>query len=383
MGRMLNYRSLKGQYDADPAHCIRELGEAIASGQIKPKEFSIRELAEEFLGEDVVRRMERRKGGGLTLLEAASAVDTSAFSNVNGQIIYSTVKKEFDLADVAVDALATTVPTVFLDGEKIPGVSGIGDEAEIVDEGQPFPTVGLSEEYIQTPPLKKRGFIVPVTREVIVADRTGLILKRCADGAKWLALNKLKRLLDQVFGVVNNYKRNGTALNTYLTSGAYINSQANTLVDWTDVENAELLFDAMTDPNTGEPIGANMLGKPMVAIVPTALHRTSRRIVNATETRFGDGASNTTATYGENPLNGTQIQVLSSPYVKARTGSASTWFYGSPKDAFSYMQAWAVETEQAPANSEADFERDIKQRYKVSEMGVPATVEPRYMTKNT
>lgn len=384
MPRMLNYRSLKEQYDADPAHCCRELGAAIEGRQLNGRDFSIRELAEAFLGESVVRAMEpRRKSGGMRLLEAASAVDTSAFSNVNGQIIYSMVKEQFNLADNVTEALCTTTQTTILDGEKIPGVGGIGDEAEVVDEAQPYPTVGVSEEYIQTPPLKKRGFIVPVTREIIVADKTGRIVKTCSDTAKWLALNKMKRVLDVVFGVVNNYKRNGTAYNTFLTSGAYINQHANPLVDWTDVENAELLFDAMTDPNTGEPIGAGMLGMAMTMIVPTALRRTAARFVNATEIRFGDGASGTTATYGKNPLDGTNIGIVSSPYVKARTGSASTWFYGSPKDAFVYMEAWGVETQQAPSNAEADFERDIKLQYKVSEMGAAGVLEPRYVTKNT
>lgn len=384
MGRMLNYRSLKEQYDADPAHCCRELGEAIEGRHLDTRDFSIRELAEAFLGEDVVRAMEpRRKSGGLRLLEAASAVDTTAFSNITGQIVFSKVKEQFGLIDTAVDALCTTVPTTILDGEKIPGVSGIGDEAEVVEEARPYPTVGVSEEYIQTPKLLKRGFIVPVTREIIVADKTGRVVKQCGDTGKWLALNKMKRVLDTVFGVTNTYKRNGTSYNTYLTSGAYINQQANPLADWTDVENAELLFDAMTDPNTGEPIGADLMGRGMVLIVPTALKRTAARFVNATEIRFGDGASNTTATYGKNPLDGTDITIWSSPYVKARTGSASTWFYGAPKDAFLYMEAWGIETQQAPANSQADFERDIRLQFKVSEMGAAAVEEPRRMTKNT
>lgn len=385
MPRMLNYRSLKEQYDADPAHCCRELGAAIESRQLKGSEFSIRELAEAFLGEDVVRRMEPRKSGGLRLLEAASAVDTTAFSNVNGQIIYSMVKEQFDLADVQTDALCTTVPTTILDGEKVPGVGGIGDEAEVVDEAQPYPTVGVNEEYVQTPPLKKRGFIVPVTREIIVADKTGRIVKTCADTAKWLALNKTKRILDTVFGVNNTYKRNGSAYNTYLTSGAYINTvTTNALVDWTDVENGWLAFDALTDPNTGEPIGADLMARNLTVIVPSALLWTARRVFQATEIRFGDGATGTTATYGANPLAaGAGFTIWSSPYVKARTGSASTWFMGDFKEAFAYMEAWGVETSQAPDNSEADFRRDIKLQFKVSEMGAAAVMEPRRVLKIT
>ena len=46
------------------------------------------------------------------------------------------------------------------------------------------------------------------------------------------------------------------------------------------------------------------------------------------------------------------------------------------------MQAWDVETTQAPANSEADFTRDIKLRFKVSEMGVAVATEPRFWSRS-
>ncbi len=382
--RALNYRNLREQYDADPQNCVRELNDAIVTKAVSMENFSIRELAEAFLGEQIVRAMEPgRKSGGLRLLEAGSAVDTTAFSNITGQIIFSTVKEQFKLAAMLAESLCTTTDTTFLNGEKIPGIGGIGDEAEIVDEAQPYPYVGVNEEYVETPALKKRGFIVPVTREIIVADRTGVLMQQVSQTAQWLGLNKEKRVLDTVVGVTNTYKRNGTSLNTYLTSGAYVNSHSNTLVDWTDIENAELLFDAMTDPNTGEPIGANMLGMAMTLIAPTKLRRTADRIVKATDIRYGDGASSTTATYGPNPLTGTPITVVSSPYVKQRTSSDSKWFFGDPKKAFAYMQAWGIETSQAPTNSEAEFERDIKMQFKVSEMGTAAVVEPRYMTENT
>lgn len=387
MPRMLNYRSLKEQYDADPANCCRELGEALEGRQLRTQDFSVRECAEAFLGEDIVRSMEARKSGGMRLLEAAQAVDTSAFSNVTGQIIFSRVREAFDLYGMIAEELATTVPTTFLRGEKIPGIGQVGDTAEIVEEGQPFPEVGLNEEYVETPPLVKRGFILPVTREIITADRTGILLKRAGDGGKWLVLNKEKRVVDVAVGATNNYKRNGTATNTFLTSGAYINDQtSNALADWTNVQKAELLFNAITDPNTGEPI---LLGGPMTLLAPSALLRTALRIQRATDIRYGDGASATTAAYGPNPLasegvNGTTpIKVLSSAYVKSRNGGSVTkWYYGQPKEAFSYMQAWAMETSQAPANSEADFTRDIKLRFKVSEMGVAAATEPRYWTRN-
>ena len=72
---------------------------------------------------------------------------------------------------------------------------------------------------------------MPVTREIIIADRTGILLKAAAETGHWCGLNKEKRVLDVVTGQVNNYKRNLTATNTYLTSGTYVNSQTGNALD--------------------------------------------------------------------------------------------------------------------------------------------------------
>lgn len=377
---MLNAKDLRHQFDLEPVTAMKQFEANLESGQLTLEHVSIKGLAKAFLGDDVIQAMEDRKSGGMLLREANSAVDTSLFSNITGQFLFNTVKKSYGLwADIS-NLLATTRPTKILNGERIPGIGGIGDEAEIVGEGQPYPEVGPNEEYVLIPPLVKRGFIVSVTREILIADLTGILIQACSDTAKWLGVNRMKRVIDVAVGVTNTYNRNGTATNTYLTSGAYINNQANTLVDWTDFENAMLLFDAITDPNTSEPI---MWGGQMTALVPTALSLTTNRIVNATQIRFNDGASNTTATYGSNPINGQPINIVTSPYVKLRTGSASTWFFGNFKDAFGYSEAWGIETQQAPAQNLAQFERDIEQRYKVSEMGAAFVMEPRLVTKNT
>lgn len=393
MPKAMNLREMRRQVETlGRARTVALWGELFEDKQagVKPDDVSVRDLFEAYVpdGTEVLRRMRPGVGGGLTLLEASNAVDTSVFSAITGQLIFTKIKDEYQLATLLADQLVTTMPTSFIEGEKIPGIGGIGDEAEIIEEGYPYPLAGIGPEYIEAPPTKKRGFIVPVTREIIIADRTGVLLARAGDGGKWMGVNKEKRVIDVAVGVINNYKRNGTSTNTYLTAGAYINQQANSLVagDWTKIENAELLFDAMLDPNTGEPIGISPGGYTL--LVPTALRMTALRIANATEVRYGDGASNTSAYYMGNPLSDRPsgsggIAVMSSPYVKARTGSATTWFYGQPKEAFTYSEVWGIETSQAPANNEKDFNNDIQQQYKVSERGVAWTNEPRRMTKNT
>lgn len=359
-----------------------DLDASIGPHGYNENDFSLRELFEEFVpdGREIVGSWSPRSGGGRGgIMLHESSVDTSAFNHITGQIVYSTVLDRFNSPQFIASQLCTTVPTQF-NGEKIPGVSQIGDEAEIVGEGQAYPTAGVGEEWIETPETVKRGFMVPVTKEAIFFDRTGLVVQRAADVSTWLGVNKEKRVIDVAIGTTNTYRRNGgSVVNTYQASTPWVNVKAtNALVDWTDIENAELLFDGLTDPNTGEPI----VVMPNTILVPSALKHTARRILNATEIQFGDGASNTTRTVGANPVGG-DYTILTSQYVKARTSSDSTWYIGDFKNAFWYMENWPITSVQAPSNSEAEFTRDIVMRWKVSERGTVAVVEPRRVVKCT
>ncbi|MBW3600566.1 MAG: Mu-like prophage major head subunit gpT family protein, partial [Planctomycetes bacterium] len=301
MSRALNYRQLKRFYDLDPRRTCDELLEGVQQGHLRVEELSLRGLFEALVedGRKLVQLLDPRQSGGTSLVEAAGAVDTSAFSNITGQIVYSKALESFRDPAFLWPQLVETVPTQ-LSGEKIPGIGRIGDQAETIGEGQPYPLAGLSEEYVETPETAKRGFIVPVTKEAIFFDRTGLVLRRAAEVARWLGVNKEKRVLDVVLGVENPYKRNGVENDTYLSSGDWVNIKAtNALEDWTDIEAAELLLDGMSDPNTGEPIAI----MPDTLIVPTALKHTARRIVRAVSIAHVDNtaAADTVRTTSTNP----------------------------------------------------------------------------------
>lgn len=361
---------------------------ALADGAIRPHEFSLRGLFESFVpeGREILDSWNpRHGGGGVTLQE--SGVTTTTFSSITGQIIYSEVLERFNDPLLIGSQLCPSRSTEF-DGEKIPGIGQIGDEAEAIGEAKPYPLAGVTEEYIETPRTTKRGVIVPVTKEAIFFDRTGLVLERAGDVAHSLAINKEKRCLDTALGITTSYRRNGGAAQaTYgdtHTEGDFDNlAGSNALADWTDIEIAELLFDAITDPNTGEPIDV----MPSQLVVPTALLRTAQRILSATEIRVGDGASASTQTISGNPVAQSRgsgaYTILSNQYVKARTSSATTWFIGQFNRAFRYMENWPITAVQAPPNSEAEFTHDIVQRFKVSERGAPAVIEPRYVVKCT
>jgi hypothetical protein len=362
-----------------------ELEESLEKGEIQPNEFSVREVFEGFVedGREIVDSWKPGSvNGGINLIEAGNAIDTSAFSNITGQIVYTRVIQAFGDPAFIGDQLVETIPTQF-NGEKIPGIGRLGDASQTIPESGLYPTVGTSEEWIDTPQTTKRGFIVPVTKEAIFFDRTGLVLERAREVAEWCALNKEKRILDIALGITTSYRRNGAAaIATYQASTPFVNiKSSNGLTDWTNVEAAELLFDALTDPNTGEVI--NIV--PDTLIVPTALKHTARRITRATEVQYNAGgyaaSGNVQRTVSANPLD--SYNILTSRLVKARTSSATTWFIGNPKKAFAYMQNWPISVVQAPNNSEPEFTQDIVARYKVSERGAAAVRDPRYMVKCT
>ncbi len=362
------------------------LKEALDSKQVEAKEFSFAELFEEFVpdGRELRQSFNPRYGGNSMLLENAGqggAVSTGAFANITGQIVYSRIMDAYNAPGFIGDQLVETIPTNF-DGEKIPGIGQIGDEAEAIQEGNPYPMAGFSEEWIETPSTIKRGFIVGVTKEAIFFDRTGLILQRAGDVANWIRVNKEKRILDLVLGITTTYRRNGAAAQATYGDTPFDNLQAtNALADWTNVEKALLLFDALSDPNTGEPITI----MPDGMIVPTALKMTARRILNASQVFYGPGGATTNATVAQspNPLGDQSYNVISSPYVSLRASSSTTWWIGQFKKGFKYMENWPITVQKAPANSEAEFTQDVVARWKVSERGAAAVFDPRYAVKCT
>jgi hypothetical protein len=385
--RAIKYRELKQMYDKlGRAECVRHLTEALDQGHLKPEDFSIRELAEVTVGPERVRQMDPRCGGGVDLLEAGEGVDVTAFSNITGQVVRAKILESYTQEAFVVSKLVDIIPTR-LDGEKIPGIGRVKDEIAEVRPGMPYPSLGFAEDYIETPQTTKRGFIVPVTKEAIFFDRTHLILQRAAEVGEVLGLNKEKRLVDLLIGTTNNYKWKGTAYNTYYASGdggPWINVTDEELVDWTDVDAAEQLFADILDPNTEEPV----LVKATTVLVMPAYRHAAHRVFNAAEITY-TAAGAETATTAANPLGSYRVVESRLAYRRiiasgeAAEDAKKWWFIGDFRKAFAYMENWPITVTQSPPNSEAEFNQDIVLRFKASERGAAAVINPRYVVKST
>lgn len=387
--RALKYRELKRMYEGlGPDLCCQRLTESLETRKLKPSDFSIRDLAEVTVGAEWVRLMDPRRGGGSLLLEG-DGVDSTAFSNITGQIVVAAVMEAYQSPAFWASGEVRTIPTR-LDGEKIPGMSRLSEgDVESVGEGMPFPHAGFGEDWIETPATTKRGLIVPVTKEAVFFDRTGLILQRAAEVGEVLGLNKEKRVLDVILGVTNNYKWKGTTYSTYVST-PWDNTITDVLTDYTDIDAAEQMFTSMVDPHTGEPIVINPAEMSLV-VMPNNRHR-ARQILNATQLMYGipSSASAQTLTYSPNTISPYRL-LDNTALAKARlvasgvaaADAAKYWYLGSIRRAFAYMENWPITVVQAPANSEEEFNRDIVARFKASERGAAAVMDPRYVVQST
>jgi len=251
-----------------------------------------------------------------------------------------------------------------------------------VGEGEEFPLVGLQQDWIETPETVKYGMIVPVTKEAIFFDRTNLLLMRAKNVGKWAALRREKEIIKVATGVTNNFKRKGTANNTYAASGGHgiVNQITDALADWTDLNAAYQKFAGMTDWTTGEAI----VVMPKILLVGQTLLPTARYILSSTQVRGGTSNTTNYQTISTDPIkNMMPLEVLYSPLIESLTSETNDWWVGDFKSAFALMENWGISQEVAPANSEWAFTRDIVQRYKVSERSVAAVIDPHYVVQST
>lgn len=382
--KTIYYRELKRRFELDGAKRTTEhLVEALKTGELKPEDFSFRDLAEAAIpdGAEWVRTLDPRVGDSIVESEA---VDTSAFLNISGQIILAKILDSYRHEAFIASRLVETIPTR-LAKERIPGIGKIESAAMEIHEGMKYPNVGFGEEYVDTPETTKHGLIVPVTREAVFFDQTGLILRRAAEVGEILGMDREKRILRMVLGLTNTYSRNGVSHSTYYTSGdtnaPWVNKLAgNSLEDWTNVDTAEQLFADMLDPNTQEPI---LMRSNSVLVMPGKRY-TASRIFSTNEVSWTSSNGVRTATTS-NPLQNYKVLDSAFAYRLLLAGGLSAavaqehWFIGDFKKAFAYMENWPITVTRSSRFSEADFSQDILIRFKASERGTPAVLDPRCM----
>lgn len=377
--------------------------ESFDKGEFTMEDFSIQDLCRELIpnGHEFVRQMDPRAE---TVLEASpDVVDTSAFSQITGQLMFSTIKQALEDEDLIGDMLVSSMPSNLRDEEKIPGISNTANEFENeVPEGKEFPLVGLSEEFVMAPRSEVHGGIIGITRQMIRADKTGVLIQRAREIGIGLAVNREITILKTVLGLIDNdHNANGERRNTYAAAGAnmgFNNLDNAELLDYSDIIEVEEVFRTMSDPHTGRPL---RVSPKVLLCAPTPVAWVARRLIKATEVRndqrpvLAAGVSVYQPT-SPNPIP-YALEVVSSDLVPRliqeytgkggitaanRTAAVKHWFLGDFKKAFYWKELVPLEVKEEPPNSSIAFERDVMLRFRVMYDGSCFPYEPRYVVRS-
>ncbi len=394
----VNYKRLLKLFESKGSDAPGLLRESFEAKELRPSDIDLGKLFAECYGWH--NYLSCRSGQSLAtavmsnaLQEADGAVSTAAFQNVSGQFMYTTVLDAYMAEENIFRTLIPEAPASTLDGEKIPGITEIGDEIGVRKETDPYPIAGVGEDWIFTPTIKDRGMIVPVTWEAIFNDKTGLVSQRAGDVGKWMGLRREKQAVDTVIDEIVNdttgpwrYNWRGTTIATYGdNSGSHTwdnLAATNGLTDWSQVDAAEQLFNAITDPYTGEPV----LIEPRHLIVSKVKEQTARRVISGTEIRVATPGYattlNPTQTLMTNPyLN--KYELKTSRLLGARMAVNTSWFLGDITKYAKCMMAEKMNVLPAPPNNQDEFHRRIVQQYRVNERFAYVVVQPRAMVKST
>jgi len=405
------------------ARCVKENGlpwtkhqiqESFDKKEFKPEDFSLKDMFKGMVkdGREALDNWERdlRRGGHIT--EAVHAIDTGAMANITGQVFFNAIQDAMTMDNFIGDQLVSPFPSNLQGEEKVPGISVVADEfAGNVTEGEPYPNIGLSENYITIPAAEKKGGIIGVTKEAIIADRTGILIERMRSLGNGLGLRREKSIIDVVIGAVNPYSYKGEARLTYgdgATAGealGFINEATPALVNYTDVQEIAEVFYAILEADTSEPLSHS----PDTVICGGNLSWTASAVFNDVQTRLAQderpilGAgivADIIQSIGANRIpDKFQCKILTNEWVTQRLlagGIAGVgglacdtralanamWFIGKPKRAFVWKEIWPLSVEEEPTNSVVQFEQDVVMRFKASYKGVAGVREPRYMIRS-
>ena len=390
----VNHKKLVEGYKLDPVAADAGLKAAIDSRQITPRDFDFGKLFTECFGwhEFVACREGKQLAHDVfkRVSESDAGVTTAAFQNISGQIVYAATLEKYQSEEFTFAKLIPEVKATILDGEKMAGITELGDISAVRKEGDPYAEAGVGEDWIYTPPVPDYGRIVSVTWEAVFNDRTGQLLDRAGDVGYWIGYGEEVKAIDCVVDentTAHRYNwRTAGLIATYGdNSGSHTWDNlagSNALVDWTDVDAAEQVFNGLTNPFTGTPI----MIEPRHIVVTKQLEQTARRIVSATEIRVATPGyattNNPTLTNMANPyLN--KYEVVTSRLLAARMATDTTWFLGDITKLAKRMVAEPLTVVQAPTNNSMEFERRIVSRFRANKRYAHVVVQPRSMVQST
>lgn len=373
---------------------IAQMRESINAGHMTPGEFDFGKL---FIGSFGYHEFLACKEGKTSaqevmqrVSESDAGVTTAAFQNISGQIMYSAMTQGYKSEDFVFAPRIPEDKALILDGEKMAGITEMGDISAVRKEDDPYEEAGVGEDWIFTPPVPDRGRIVSVTWEAVFNDRTGRVMEKAGKVGYWIGYGEEVLAIDAIvdenttahrynwrtFGQIATYNDN-TGTHTWDNKTA-----SNALVDWTNINAAEQTMNAIVNPYTGTPI----LCEATELIVTKQLEYTAKRIMHATEIDVvtpGYATSGApTKTRQANPVSN-KYEVLTSRLLAQRTATDTDWFLANIAEALLRKVAEPLNAVREPSNSKDDFERRVVARFRANKRYAHVVKEPRLLHKST
>jgi hypothetical protein len=388
----MNVKKLVEGFKLDPKAAADGLADGLKQKHIRTDEFNATELFIECFGYEQYRHYKSHEQYTTQqVLQEAGAVMTTSFQNISQQFLAATFMEAYSIPERVFMGLIPTVKTN-RKYERLAGVTHVGDEADTVDEGKSYPLVGVGEDWVDTPEVRKRGMMAQITKETITFDETGLVVDRVKFLGDWLGLNQEKRAIDCVIDgntTAHRYNWQGTVYASYVDTPWDNLVASNALADETDLDNAYTALQAIEDPVTGEP--QNVTVRHLIA--PTGLYNKALYAlspqIRATVPGFATTADPKQLTINNPVLQkmGGAPMVLSTQLVNKRLTAASiattTWFLGDLTAYAEWREVWPTSLDTFGEMGQLSFQQDIVQQFKASQMGAYRVKNPRKMTKNT
>ena len=422
-------------YQSDPDNYLDELDNLLGktvdeSGYrvirdpvFKPRQLSILDLGEAFLGREGLRSLyehgplgmrggqvrsrprtasEGSGWGGMAFEEVGGgALGPSQFQDINAWLgtvdglLGAELMAKYELATMVARELVTWKMQVRVQENKIVRYGFPTQPTEDLQPGQEFPAGDLTHDWVRANRMRKQGEAISLTWEAMHFDQTDSIMESIS-GEQGLAIRFAviidERIQKSLWGIDNTYNRLGTITNTYLTTGAYINQQTLALLENNDsIDKAEQILLAQTDPNTGLEIAPP--DDDRFLIVTPAKFLTATRLAAP----YGEeiGALSDTKRISNSSM-AKQYTATIKPYRMIRAArimvaglgitaaqANQRWLWGSTRLAFQYRSAKDITTYAYKITDSPNLaRRDVLMEMDCSEFGSVTIVEPRYVVRS-
>lgn len=404
--RMRGAEAFAQHFAMELGYHINEMGRPVLKDQkIHPDQISLRGLAESLVGYEWVeslgahtaagarvggRVFEAGGGSGVAMVPGQIPNVSAYLGSVSG-LLQAAMLETYDQPEYKIDQIFDVIPSRTRQ-QKLIGMGRIGDQAKRRNPGEAHPFAQFQERYVTTPETQQDALAGAVTYEAVFFDQTQEVLGQMRGIGTELGLRKELDGWAVFAGVSNPYVYNGAAYNTYLTSGNWINDQANQLDDWTDINNAEELGSRMTDQETGNRIGIDY----DTMVVSPARQATAEYISGATNVEGRTATTQAVVHSGRNRVKPRKI--LSSVYLDqvltataANNGLALSqananlywWLVGTGRTgAFARVENWPLAVEEAAPNDFTMKNHKIVLAVFADQMHIFTVREPRKAIRN-